>query len=186
MILAGLAVFSGLSLNLVLQFALGSGPAGKTRKVPLYQIACLFLSVILLWIIYARILKFVSWELMAFFLLFPLSALVCYGFEFLEKFLFPDREPVRLFSSITAYEGLVPASLILTINIAVTLSDALILSLFFAAGSLLAVVFMKEIRRRASLEEVPENLRGMPLAFISMGLLSLVFSAAALICYRVL
>jgi len=186
MILAGLAIFAGLSLNLVLQFAIGSGPAAKTGTLPVYQIICLFVSVVFLWICYTYIFNFISGEFMVYFLFFPFSALLCLGLDKLETILFPKKKYVRLFKGLTAYDGLVPASLVLTVNMALTFSDALILSFFFASGCLLAVAFMKEIRRRSSLEEIPENLRGMPLAFISMGLLSMIFGSAAWICFRVL
>lgn len=186
MILAGLAIFAGLSLNVLLQFALGAGDAGKGRVMPLYQIGCLFVSVVFLWIINSTILNYLPWEFMAYFLMFPLSALVCLGLESLEKRIFPKKAGVRLFSAQTAYNGLVPASLVLTVRIAVNFSDALILSFFFALGVLAAVIFVREIRRRASLEEIPEMFRGTPLAFISLGLLSMISGAVAWICYRVL
>lgn len=186
MILTGLAIFAGLSLNLVLQFGLGAGQAGTAVKIPLYQIAVLFVTVILLWVIYTYVFSFLSWELMVFFLFFPFSVLVCLGLEKAEILLFPDKKKVRLFSAMTAYGGLIPASLIITVNMAVTFFDALILSFFFAIGSLLAIVIMKDIYRRSIMEKVPENLRGTPIAFISMGLLAMIFSAAAWICFRVI
>ena len=186
MILSGFAVFAGLSVNLVLQFALGAGQAGKGNTIPVYQIICLFVSVLFLWIIHTYMLNFIPWEFMGFFLFFPLSALVCMGLEYLERKLFPKKERIRLFSALTAYEGLVPASLFLTVNLALTFTDALSLSFFFAFGCFLAVFIIKEIYRRSTLEEIPNYLRGIPLAFISMGLLSIIFSSAAWICYRVL
>lgn len=186
MIRLGLAVFAGLSVNLMLQFALGSGKAGKGNTLPLFQIINLFLTVIILWIFYTYIFNLLSREFVWYFLIFPFSALTSMGIERIEKHLFPMKKPVRLFSSLTAYEGLIPASLLLTVNMAVSFLDALILSFFFAFGCMIAIIFMKEIRRRSMLESIPKNLRGLPLAFISMGLLSMVFSAAAWICYRVL
>ena len=186
MILSGLAIFAGLSVNLVLQFGLGSGAAGKTKALPLFQIFCLFLSVVLLWLIYTYILAFVSQEFMVYFLFFPLSVFMSFGLEKLEKFIFPESKQIRLFSYKTGYEGLIPASLVLTVNLALNFSDALILSFFFATGCLLAVIFMKEIRRRSNLEKAPEYFRGLPLAFVSMGLLSMIFGTAAWIFFRVL
>jgi len=186
MILCCLAVTAGLSLNLILTFAIGANAAGKGNTLPVFQIINLFISVVLLWIIHAYIFNFIAWDIMAIFLFFPLSALVCTGIEFLEKRLFPKRKRVRLFSGITAYEGLIPASLLLVANTALTFSDAIILSFFFALGSFFAVICMNEIRRRSLLEEIPENFRGMPLAFISMGLLSMASGTAAWILYRVL
>jgi electron transport complex protein RnfA len=186
MILLGLAIFAGLSLNLILQFALGAGLAGKAKAVPLSQILILFISVLFLWIIFTYILNFLLWEIMGYLLFFPFSALVCLGLEYLETRFFPERHSFRLFSSITAYGGLVPASLILCVHLCVTVVDALFLSFFFALGCLLAIVIVKEINRRTTLESIPKFLRGIPLAFISMGLLSMTFGAVAWICYRIL
>ena len=186
MILFGLAVFAGLSANLILQFALGAGRLGKEMELPLFQIIGLFVSVLFLWIIYTYILNFLPWEFLGFFLLFPLSVLACLGFESLEKRIFPQKERIRLFSALTAYEGLVPASLFLTVILAINFLDALILSFFFAVGCLLGVFIIKEISHRADLEKIPNSLRGVPLTLISMGLLSMIFSSAAWICYKVL
>ena len=188
MILSGLAIFAGLSVNLVLQFALGVRQAAKGRALPLFQISGLFIIVLFLWIFYSFISIFFSWEFIGLFLLFPLSSLACSGYENLEKRFFPKpkKERPRFFNALTAYDGLVPASLFLTVNLALTFWDAFILSFFFALGCLLAVLILGEINRRSSLEEIPEFLRGIPLSLISMGLLSMIFGSAAWICFRVL
>jgi len=192
MILLGLAVFAGLSLNLVMQFALGVQTVGsntpqsaKENYLPVFQIINLFISVLILWIIYSYILNFIPSEFFMFVLFFPLSALVCLGFEKIEDRLFATRKKIRLFSCMTAYDGLVPASLLLTANIARNFSDAFILSFFFAVGSLAAIIIINEIKRRSALEEIPVNFRGMPLVLISVGLLSMVTGAVAWICFKV-
>ena len=186
MIIPGLSIFAGLSLNLMLQLAIGSNLAGRGDKLPLFQLLYLFITVVFLWLIYSIISNFLPWEFLAYFLFFPVSVLGAMGFEYLEGRLFPKKNKTRLFSSLTAYEGLIPASLILTVKLGTGFLDALGLSFFFAFGCLLALVFIKEIRRRASLEEVPSRFRDKPLVFISLGLLSMVFGAAAMILYRVL
>ena len=186
MILCGLAVFAGLSVNLILEFALGADQAGKGKGLPVSQIFCLFVSVLFLWTIYRYVLIFFPWEFVVFLLFFPLSVLVCLGFETLEKRFFPNTERDRSFSALTAYEGLIPASLFLTVNLASTFLDALVLSLFFALGCFMAIFILREITRRSSLEEIPHWLRGPPLTLISMGLLSMIFSSAAWICYKIL
>ena len=186
MIFGTLAVCAGLSLNLILQFALGSRLLLKKNELPVFQVINLFLSVIILWFLYTFIFRFFSWEFMSYFIFFPASVLVCFGIECLEKHFFPKKKRVRHFSYLTGYDGLIPASLILTANIALTFGDALVLSFFFALGCLFALVFLKEIRRKSLLEIIPGNLRGMPLAYISMGLLAMIFGAAAWILYRAL
>ena len=186
MIILGFSIFAGLSLNLILQLALGSHLAGKGEKLPLLQITYLFLSVVFLWLIYNLMVNILPWEFLIYFLFFPVSVLCAIGFEYLEDRLLPNQIKIRLFSSSTAYEGLIPASLILTVKLASGFSEALLLSLFFALGSLLVLIFIKEIQRRAGFEDVPSSFRGKPLVFISLGLLAMVFGAAALILYRVI
>jgi Na+-translocating ferredoxin:NAD+ oxidoreductase RnfA subunit len=92
----------------------------------------------------------------------------------------------RLFSSYTAYDGLASLALFLTYNLALGFAEALVLSFFFALGNLAAVLILGEIRRRSALEWTPRRLRGSPLILISAGLLSLIFSVAAGICFAIL
>jgi len=182
----GLAVFAGLSLNLIIRFGLGAGIAGKKNVLPLLQIANIFVSVVFLWIIFTYVLNFFSWEFTVFFLMFPSSVIVCMGIEFLIQRLVPKKMRSRLFTSLTAYDGLITASLIITWMTALTLLDAVLISFFFAAGCLFAVIFMNETRRKSFLERIPENFRGIPMAFISLGLLSMVMATAAWICGRII
>ena len=188
--LAALAVFSGLSLNLLLQFALGtSGAAGiqkGRRGLPLFQLAVLFVSVLFLWVL-IRFLFSPFWKsLSEYFLFFPFSALVCMGLERLKKKFFPAVETKRVFHDLTAYDGLVPASLLITLSLASGFADALVLSLFFALGNLAAMFILNEIGRKSTLEWAPRFIRGNPLILISMGLLSLISAVIAGICFRIL
>jgi electron transport complex protein RnfA len=188
----GLAVFAGLSLNLMIQCALGvSGAAGpakdsKRQPFPLFQFFCLFVSVFVLWTAYSLILKPLSGGFLDYFLFFPLCVLACLGLEALGKRLFSKKEAVRVFKALTAYDGLVPVSLILTVHMASGATDALLLAFFFALGCLLSAAILGEIRRRSALEWVPRYIRGSPLALISMGLLSIIFASGAWICLKIL
>jgi electron transport complex protein RnfA len=96
------------------------------------------------------------------------------------------RKMERTFSAVTAYDGLAAAALFVTLNLAESFFDAALLALGFALGILASLLILAEIRRRASMEEVPRFLRGSPLVLVSMGLLSLIFSSAAAILFRVL
>ncbi|MDR0720354.1 MAG: hypothetical protein LBF78_12025 [Treponema sp.] len=189
-IAASLALFAGLSFNLMLHFALGIGGAAlggpKLNKIPLFQLFVLFLSVFILWIFCRYFLNFLSGGFLEYFLIFPLSVLACMGLEALGKKLFPKQEPVRVFSASTSYDGLALVSLILTLRLALNIRDALILSFFFAAGCFVSAFILREIRRRSFLERVPRFLKGVPLLLISMGLLSMIFAAAGWICFQVL
>jgi electron transport complex protein RnfA len=101
--------------------------------------------------------------------------------------MFPKARDLRKqFFAFTAYDGLVPVSLLITLALADTFAGAAVLALFFALGNLMAIIILNEIRRRSSLEWVPRFLRGSPLILISMGLLSLIFASAAGICFKIL
>jgi len=197
--LLGMAIFSGLSLNLLLQFALGTAGTTKDilgkseikRGLPFFQYIVLFLSSLFLWIIFRHLMPN-SWTgFSELFLVFPLSALLCMGFELLGDRIFPQiisdfGGTKKVFSSLTAYEGLVPASLILTFLVADNFVSAFVLTLFFAIGNMTAMLVLSEIRRRSTLEWIPQHLKGSPLILISMGLLSLISVSVAGICFRIL
>ena len=197
---ASLAIFSGLSLNLLLQFALGTAAAIKddypntemNRNVPFLQLGILFLSVLFLWVFFSFLVP-PFWNVFAlFFLFFPLSALVCFALEALAKIIFRRFFPqysnlVKIvYPALTAYEGLVPISLIITITLARSFSAAIVFSLFFSIGNMTAMLILNEIHRRSDLEWVPGYIRGTPLMLISMGFLSIISTAAAIILFRIL
>jgi len=126
-----------------------------------------------------------------YFLLFPLSALVCKGLEILIDEVFPIILPglgktKKVFSAFTAYDGLVPISLIITLAVANNFASAFVAALSFTVGNLVAMLILNEIRRRSTLEKVPHFLRGSPLVLISMGLLSLIFTSAAALFFKIL
>jgi len=197
--IAGLAVFSGISLNLLLQFALGTAGAvadasyktNAKSELPFIQFCIFLLSTLVLWVVIKYLLPDFWRGFSEYFLFFPLSALVCMGLElFVERGLprvFPKFTGLKkTFSAITAYDGLIPASLIITFIAAETFTDAFIIALFFALGNLAAMLTLNEIGRRSTLEWVPKYLRGTPLILISMGLLSLISTFAAGIFFKIL
>ncbi len=92
----------------------------------------------------------------------------------------------KSFSAITAYDGLIPASLIIIFIAAEAFTDVLVIALFFVLGNLTAMLTLNEIARRSSLERVPKYLRGTPLILVSMGLLSLISTFAAGIFLKIL
>jgi electron transport complex protein RnfA len=192
--LGALGVISGLSLNLVLQFGLG------IRRVALQQEekedvspfsplpwGILFLSVPLLWVFFAYIAAPLFLGSFEYLLLFPLCVLVSGGLEKAAGRFFPQFViSPSLFNPWTAYNGLLPAALMVTIALAVSLMDAVVLSLGLSLGIFAAFLLLREIRRRASLEPVPRLLRGAPLMLISLGLLSLIFSSLGFIFMHIL
>jgi electron transport complex protein RnfA len=190
--LAFLAVFAGLSFNMVVHFALGiagiaANRPGTEKILPsIMQMGILFLSVLLLWMVFYILPSFPG-GFLEYFLFFPLSALACTGLEKGSLRLFPKAvQGERLFSAFTAYDGLASLALFITYNLASGFAEALVLAFFFALGNLAAILILGEIRRRSALEWTPRRLRGSPLILISSGLLSLIFGAVAGICFTVL
>ena len=197
--LVGIAVFSGLAMNLLLQFALGITGAAKdtvritetSLSVPLIQLAILFFSSIFLWVFFAYLMPNYWKGFSELFLFFPLSALMCIGLEYLgERIIarfFSKYEGIKkVFPAFTAYDGLIPAALIITFLAAENFLSALVLALFFAIGNLTAMLVLNEIRRKSTLEWIPNYLRGTPLIIVSMGLLSIISVSVAGICLKVL
>jgi electron transport complex protein RnfA len=187
--LAALAVFSSLSLNLILHCGLGLRRAVAVRDPddvsPLLRPGIIFLSVLLLWMVFSYIISPLSSGFFNYVLLFPLSALVYAGWEFffyrivLKKVSQPPRTAVFC-------DGLTAAALFLTLHLASGFIEAVVLAFSFAFGVLLAIFILDEIHRRSEMEAVPRFLRGGPLALISLGFLSLIFTSAALIFFRAL
>ena len=187
-----LVFFAALSLNLFLNCALGIKELIHRERSPgillYYPWIILFISTLLLWVFFARLLFF-SGGILDFMLIFPLSVLGGMGleisfFRFVIKLSKPE-ERVNLFSVGSPYNGLCAAALFLTLHFSVSFADAFLLSLAFSIGGLLAFLIIKEIQKRSYLEAVPHGLRGTPMLLIAMGLLSLVFSAASVLFLKI-
>jgi len=188
--LAMLAVFSGLSMNLILQFGLAlkqvvfessAGYVGRGRL--LAGMGIHFIAVVVLWLIFsfAGSVMFVGFY--EYMLIFPSSALAYTILEYLTaRFILQGKIPYNALSG----GALIGVALFITLNIAGGLLDAIVLSLGFSCSTALVFVIVGEIRRRSEMEAVPRWLRGGPLALIAMGLLSLIFSSGALMLYGVL
>jgi electron transport complex protein RnfA len=186
--LAALAIFSSLSLNLVLQCGLGMRLVAVPREgedySPFLQAALLFSAVLLLWLIFSYIFAPLFPGVLVYIFVFPLGALVFFSLECLVLRFSPGKNLLRHSSSFC--DALSGASLFVTLNLASGFVEAAVLSAGFAAGLLLARLILAELRRRSTMEAVPCFLRGSPLILISMGLLSLIFSSAAVVLYRVI
>ncbi|MDR0624126.1 MAG: hypothetical protein LBG10_06820 [Treponema sp.] len=185
--LAALAVFSSLSLNLILHCGLGMRGTAAIRKedgrVSLPPMGIIFISVLLLWAVFSYILSPLFPVFFEYVLLFPMSGLVYFGLEFLFYRVVLKKEP-RQTGIISFCDGLTAASLFLTLHLASGFLEAAVLSFGFAFGILLALLILGEIHRRSGMEAVPRFLRGSPLALISMGFLALIFTSAALIFFK--
>jgi electron transport complex protein RnfA len=185
--LAALAVFSSLSLNLILQCGLGLRNIRAVRKgddaIPLPQTGILLISVLLLWVIFSYVISPLFLGFLVYLLLFPLSALVYAGLEFFfyRVMLKKKSRNSRISASC---DGLTAAALFLTLHLASGFMEAAVLAFGFAFGVLLAMLILDEIYRQSGMEAVPRFLRGSPLALISMGFLSLIFTSASLMLFK--
>ena len=203
-----LIVFSVFNMNLMLQCALGLNgavsPKNHDKILALIKLSIIFVSVILLWFLFSRIIFFtVSW-IFIYVLLFPVSYIVYDGLEFLlfryiikkenDEYFFGKSSTGKSFIDecstdecfISFPGGITAAAVFICLNIANGILEVLILSFGFSAGILLVSLIIIEIRKRAALEEVPRFLRGKPLVLISMGMLCLVFSVGSLLLLRMI
>lgn len=193
-ILGALGIISGLSLNLITHFGLGiqyldfcDENHKRFYGIPVIRGGILFLSVPLLWFFFSYILIPLSLGFFEYMVLFPLSVLVCMGLEAAVNHFFPHMLlESKVFTPQSAYNGLIPAALVLSFYLVSSLVEVIVLSLGFYLGLLLAILILKEIQKRSSLEAVPKRLRGVPLMLISMGLLSLIFSFVGTILIKFL
>ncbi|GHV80138.1 hypothetical protein AGMMS49944_19290 [Spirochaetia bacterium] len=204
--LGALAVFSGLSLNLLLQFGLGIGGIMElvdrdtrekqwvSHSSPYWLI--LFISPFALWLFFTYVLPAPAFGFLESFLFFPAAMLVSAVLELVFSQIKGGSFNLRKLAlgigadsgGLFRYSGngMALASLFLTLRLAASVAEALVLSLGFSLGCLGAALILREINRRSSLESVPRSIRGAPLTLISMGLLSLIFSSVSTILLRVL
>ena len=192
--LAMLAVFSGLAMNVILQFGIGLKGIVFNRTISMNRLltgsGIFFLAVMLLWLMVSFVRSLVFLGFLEYVLLFPLSVLLFSVLEYLKNHFILKKadnsgEPVFL-GGIASSGASVCAALFIMLNVASGLFDAAVLSLGFTVGIALAIVIVAEIRRRSEMEAVPRWLRGGPLVLIAMGLLSLIFSSGAIMLFEVL
>jgi electron transport complex protein RnfA len=181
-------IMTGLSWNLLLQFGLGMAGAVSPKKnsLPALQLLCLFLSVLALFVVFFSLSALINLGFFEYILYYPLSCLSCLGLETVFSKVLPGKSGEKTFNCLSSYDGLALAALFLTRHLAETVAEGYIHSIYFSLGVLIGLIILAEIRRRSSIEKVPRFLRGKPLLLVSMGLLSLVFTAAAGIFYKIL
>jgi len=184
-----LFIYSVFSINLVLQCALGIKGAAES-KMPfnisvLVKLCLIFISVISLWFFFSRILYSLFSGLFIYVLLFPVSAIIYDGLEYL-IFRFVLKKDAKSESVISFPNGITAVAVFVCIIIAGNFLEALILSFGFTSGIFLVNLIIREIRRRAALEAVPVFMHGKPLVLITMGMLSLVFTTASLLLFRMI
>ena len=184
-----LFIYSCFTINIILQCAIGiKGVAESKRAADLNSIIktlIMFITILLLWFFFTAVIYPILPGIFIYILLFPVSALVYSCFEyFIFRFLLkrnPEEESIISFPG-----GFTAAAVFIIINISNSTEETVVLAFGFTSGIFLINFIITEIRRRAALEAVPEFLRGKPLVLIAMGLLSLIFTTASLLFFRMI
>jgi Na+-translocating ferredoxin:NAD+ oxidoreductase RnfA subunit len=195
MTLAALGICAALGMNLMVQFGLGLGllaaddggmeEGNDTRSLPRAPILCT--ALFLLWMLFTYVLYPLRTGLYWYLLLYPLSAALMRGLEWVLS-----REGVtRLFPRLkipgsfpAGWTELLLLGLLISLHLALRPLEALLLSLCFSLGSQFSLVVLREIRRRSRFEAIPPFLWGNPLALISLGLLSMICISASIILFN--
>jgi len=182
-------IFSAFTINLSLQCALGVKGISESKnpgsKTILIKLGIIFFSVILLWFLFFKIIPSIMQGVFIYVILFPVSFMVYDGLECL-IFHYLLKKDAHSELSITFPGGITAAAVFICVNIADNFSKVLALSFGFVLGIYLVFIIIGEIRQRAALEKVPQSLRGKPIVLISMGMLSLIFSAVSLLFFRMI
>jgi electron transport complex protein RnfA len=178
-----LIIFSAFTMNMALQCALGlkgTDIPGNCRKTTLIRLLIIFISVVLLWFLFSKILGSFFSGTLIFVLLFPVSYMVYSGLEYL-VFCYFVKKNTEDENFISFPDGITAVATFICINIANGFLEVIVLSFGFMAGILLVIIIIMEIKKRAELEAVPRFMRGTPLILVTMGMLSLIFTTGSLL-----
>ncbi|MDR1178248.1 MAG: hypothetical protein LBK64_05425 [Spirochaetaceae bacterium] len=175
-----LALFAALSSNLVFQFGLDLASLGRAKSPAAgffaFRALVLFCSVMTVWIVVFYLAVPLAAGFMGNVLILPLAVLThCLYGTVLKRF-FPPGDGS---GEDHTQSGLSLVASYLTLTLASSLAEAVVLALGFSLGLLFSLLTIREIEKRSTLEAVPPCLRGSPLLLISIGFLSLIFSSAA-------
>ncbi|MHB9295409.1 hypothetical protein PilKf_01152 [Pillotina sp. SPG140] len=176
--------FAVVFFNVILHGVLGLPGIRRRAPIPIIQAVILFVTVTLLWTFFSVLVPLITHGAFGSAFLFPCSVVLIWFFEssihFITVRVFGKEPPdFRYFYAQTGYGGLVPGALIVTLDTAQNIVDALILAFSFGCGFLLVWFLLNSIRKRAAFEIIPEFWDGIPFFFISLGILSLIFSSLA-------
>lgn len=179
-----LLILSAFTMNLMLQCALGIKGAASLnnsgRMITFIKLAIAFFAVILLWVLFTKVIFYLFSGIFIYILSFPVSYMVYEGLEYLIFRNILKKDTAEEYS-ISFTGGITSVILFICINIANNFFQTILLSFGFTAGIYLVFIIVKEVCKRAALEAVPRFLRGKPLLLITMGMLSLIFTAASLL-----
>ncbi|MCL2721480.1 MAG: hypothetical protein FWD47_09095 [Treponema sp.] len=184
-----LLIYSVFTVNIVLQCALGIKGVVESKSsigIATYiKAGIIFFVIILLWFLFSKIILSLASGIFIYIILFPVSTIVYDVFEYLIFSLLVKKD-VKSENIINFPGGITAVAVFICINVTNSILDTIVLSFGFVSGIFLVNSIIREIRRRAALEAVPVFLRGKPLVLVSMGLLSLVFTTASLLLFRMI
>jgi electron transport complex protein RnfA len=187
-VLIGLAIFSGLTMNLLVHFCLGFTRIESPRDINLaalgFSALLLAATVLGVYVIFSLVLETIGLGFLALPLILPVTVLI---YNALAKAL--QKGLSRASGSPDAFpdcDALVVGAAFLTLLAASNFLEALFLASGFALGSALAMLILREIEKKSQWEPVPKSLRGTPITLISMGLLSFIFGAVSSVFLRAL
>jgi electron transport complex protein RnfA len=184
-----LFIISAFTMNLTLQCALGIKGTAESKNsgnlINLIKSGIIFLSIIILWLIFSKVIVSISSSIFIYILIFPVSFIIYEGFEFLVyTFLYKNRNEEESFIGFPG--GITAAAVFICMNIADSFTQTLVLSLGFTGGIFLVSAVTREIRKRAALEKVPYFMRGKPLVMVTLGMMSLIFTVGSLLILRII
>jgi len=194
-----LFIYSAFTVNLLLQCALGIKAAVDPKKltdnksdigspldkITLIKSGIIFFSVIILWFIFSKVLFSIIKGVYIYVLLFPVSFIVYEAFEYL-LFTYVIKKKIEDERQNNFYGGITAVSVFICVYIANNFLETLALALGFTFGIFFIKLILREIQKRAALEAVPVFLRGKPLVLITMGMLSLIFTTASVLLFRMI
>jgi Na+-transporting NADH:ubiquinone oxidoreductase subunit NqrE len=189
------AVLSSFSLNLVLQTGLGRDLVYKDLNLPLHKRLsrwiALFITVLLFWLLWTYVLYPLTLTFFDVVFIFPFCAFFYFLIDrcvfvfgnWLEKNFSKPENTRKNNKAFLRGDGemllysvpLCVFSLYMTLRLAGGIGEAAILAFFFSAGCFFSVLVLKAIRTKVHLERADKKNLGIPIAYISMGLLAFVF-----------
>jgi electron transport complex protein RnfA len=197
--LAALGICASLAMNLLVQLGLGLGILADDNEDYPLRFCCVWglvfvIGLFFLWLLFTYILTPLGLGFYWYLLLYPLSAALIRGFEVLgsregtmKLVLFRPglrQSPPSSFFWPRGWVEFFVLGLLISLHLALNPLEALFLALCFSLGLVFSLVVLREIGRRSRFEAVPPLLRGSPLALISLGLLSLIFSIASIMFFN--
>ncbi|MCL2410660.1 MAG: hypothetical protein FWC97_03360 [Treponema sp.] len=184
-----LFIYSSVAINLLLQCGLGIKETVESKAAftvsGLIKTFLVFLAIVSLWLLFSKVVFNLVNGFFIFVLMFPVTYVFYDGLEyFVFRYIYKKENKEN--GDLRFSGGIAAVALFLCMVLANNFLQVVVLSLGFTSGIFLVNFAVFEIRKRAALEAVPVFLRGKPLVLITMGMLSLIFTSASLVLFRMI